>query len=58
MSYDTLPELSGSKAQALTSYPEPGQGTEGSKVAEAFAEHVKGKIGISSSLIKADIHLL
>lgn len=45
MSYDTLPALDSLSSKDLTSHPEFGHGTNGSDVAQAFAEHIKDKNG-------------
>ena len=43
MGHDTLPGIRGSGNKTIVSHPEFGQGTNGTEVAEAFAEGIKGK---------------
>ena len=43
MSYDTLPDIHGSAREALTTYPKFGHGTNGTEVAQTFADNVRSK---------------
>ena len=44
-SYDALPEVEQAGGRPVTSHPEFGHGTNGTQVAEAFSDSIRGKNG-------------